>query len=405
MRGELKPELIESLSKVAEGKNVDSEIVLDSLKEALVTAARKYTGIPKRFNVDIDPETSEIQVLLSVEVVDDYPDYDEESMSAEEVAKLDESYMLLDEALDYNEEAEVGDMLEMEIPIEGFGRMVIQTAKQILLQKVRDAERSRIVRDYQDRIGTIVSGEVQQVDRGNILVKLGKTEAILPAREQIRKERFRQGETIQAYVADVSDSARGAQVILSRAHNQFLAELFKIEVPEIYDGIVEIKTVSRDPGFRAKIAVYTTDGKIDPVGSCVGMKGNRVQSIVRELSNERIDIVLWHEDIETYVRRTLSPAEIRVLQPVEGTTRIVVVVQDEDLSQVIGRSGQNIRLASQLVGRALDIYGESDWLAMSEEERETHLTQKEGDRTLEVDEDAEPTKDKFSELDALFKDS
>ena len=403
MKTDMKINLLESLGSVAEGKSIDGEIILDSLKEALITAARKYTNIQKRFEVDIDTESSEINVFLSVEVADDYPDVDE-TLTAEEVAVIDEGYMLLDEALDDNEDAQIGDLLEMEIPIQKFGRMTIQTAKQILMQKVRDAEKVRIIREYEDRVGTLVDGTVQQVDRGNILVKLGKTEAVLPPREQIRKERYRQGDPIKAFISDVADTARGAQVILSRSNGQFLIELFKIEVPEIYDGIIEIKAVSRDPGYRAKISVLSHDERIDPVGACVGMKGNRVQSIVRELSNERIDIVPWSNDLGTFIRRAMAPAEISKMMMVPETTRVVLIVSEDDLSQAIGRNGQNIRLASQLTGRELEIYGEEQYLGFTQEERKAIEEERQGDTLLSPEEiEAEhASNDKLSQLEGLF---
>ena len=403
MKTDMKINLLESLGSVAEGKSIDGEIILDSLKEALITAARKYTNIQKRFEVDIDTESSEINVFLSVEVADDYPDVDE-TLTAEEVAVIDEGYMLLDEALEYNEDAQIGDLLEMEIPIQNFGRMAIQTAKQILMQKVRDAEKVRIIREYEDRVGTLVDGTVQQVDRGNILVKLGKTEAVLPPREQIRKERYRQGDPINAFISDVADTARGAQVILSRSNGQFLIELFKIEVPEIYDGIIEIKAVSRDPGYRAKISVLSHDERIDPVGACVGMKGNRVQSIVRELSNERIDIVPWSNDLGTFIRRAMAPAEISKMMMVPETTRVVLIVSEDDLSQAIGRNGQNIRLASQLTGRELEIYGEEQYLGFTQEERKAIEEERQGDTLLSPEEiEAEhASNDKLSQLEGLF---
>ena len=402
----LQPSLIDSLGQVASDKHINAELIMESLKEALVTAARKYTGIHKRFEVDIDEETNEITVALSVEVVEDFPDYPEDA-TAEEVAKFDEGFMLIDEATDYNEDVEIGDMLEMEIPIEGFGRMAIQTAKQILMQKIRESERQRIMDDYSGRVGTLVSGEVQQVDRGNILVKLGETEAILPAREQIRKERYRQGDSLRALIANVSDNAKGAQVVLSRGDNRFLMELFKLECPEIYDGIVEIKGASRDPGYRAKIAVYSSDEKIDPVGACVGMKGNRVQAIVRELSNERIDIVQFSHDIHTFIRRALAPAEITKLVEVEGTRRVVAVIPDEEVSQAIGKNRQNVKLANQLVNRTLDLYSESEFEGMSEEERQEVLSPREKDLPLTEEEleQAAQNRDKFSELNSLFNDN
>ncbi len=399
------PSLLDGLSLIADDKSISAELIIESLKEALVTAARKYTGIQKRFEVDIDTEENTINVLLSVEVVDDYPDYPEEA-TAEEVATFDEGFMLLDEATDYNEDVEIGDMLEMDIPIEGFGRMAIQTAKQILMQKIRETERQRIMDDYLDRVGTLVSGEVQQIDRGNILIKLGETEAIMPAREQIRKERYRQGDSIRAIIGSVSDNAKGAQVVLSRADKRFLGELFKLECPEIYDGIVDIKGVSRDPGYRAKIAVYSNDENIDPVGTCVGMKGNRVQAIVRELSNERIDIVQYSDDVQTFIRRALAPAEITKLVEVEGTRRVVVVIPDDDVSQAIGKNRQNVKLANQLVNRTLDLYSETEYCEMSDDDKEELLIPRERDVLLSEEElsEASQAKDKFSELNSLFKE-
>lgn len=390
--------ILESLNLIAKTKNLDEGIVLDTLKQALVNAARKYLDLQKNIEADIDLETGEIGVFLRVTVVDDYPDVDPE-MTADEVAAIDENYMLLDEAREYNEEAAPGDYLEMEIPIENFGRAAISAAKQMLLQKVRDAEREKVFADFQDKVGTLVSGQVQQVDRGNILVSLGKTEAILPLREQIRKERYRQGDTIRAYISDVAVNTKGPQVTLSRTHPMFLARLFELEVPEIGDGVVVIRGVARDPGFRAKIAVSTKDERIDPVGACVGMKGNRVQAIVRELSNERIDIIHWNEDLNVYIRRSLSPANIKQITDI-GDGRVVVIVADEDLSQAIGRGGQNVRLASKMVGRELDIYGETEFAAMPEDEREALFKPR---PSSAVDEAAAPaTTRKFQELESLF---
>jgi N utilization substance protein A len=389
--------ILENLNLIAKTKNLEGSVVLDTLRQALVNAARKYLDLQKNIEADVDASTGEIGVFLRVTVVDDYPDVDPE-LTAEEVAAVDEGYMLLDEAKEYNEEAVAGDYLEMEIPIENFGRAAIQAAKQMLLQKVRDAEREKIYEDFQDKVGTLVSGQVQQVDRGNILISLGKTEAILPLREQIRKERYRQGDTLRAYVADVGVNTKGPQVTLSRTNPMFLARLFELEVPEIGDGVVTIKGVARDPGFRAKIAVATKDDRIDPVGACVGMKGNRVQAIVRELSNERIDIIHWSEDSNVYIRRSLSPANIRQITDI-GDGRVVVIVADEDLSQAIGRGGQNVRLASKMVGRELDIYGQTEFDALPEETRTALFTPREGAVTEEA---AAATNSKFSELESLF---
>jgi N utilization substance protein A len=297
-------------------------------------------------------------------------------MTAEEVEVMDEGYMLVQEAQEFNEDAQPGDLLEMEVPVSAFGRQAIQTAKQFLIQRIRTAERDKIYETYRSRIGTMINGEVVRIENKNLIVSIGRqTEAVLPAKEQIAKERFHQGSSVKAVIADVADSTKGgAQVILSRANGDFLKELFRQEVPEIYEGTVEMKGVSRDPGFRAKIAVYSRDERIDPVGSCVGMKGARVQAIVRELANERIDIVHWNPDLETYVRRSLAPANIVKFVEVSGTRRIVLVVADEDLAQAIGRNGQNVRLASQLVGRDLDVFGEKEWSEKDEETKEKILT-------------------------------
>ncbi|HAO98991.1 MAG TPA: transcription termination factor NusA, partial [Fibrobacteres bacterium] len=351
--------ILENLTLIAKSKNLDNGAVVSTLQEALVNAARKYLNLQKNIEAEVDPKAGEIKVYLRVTVVDDYPDVPGD-MSAEDVAAFDEKYMLVEEAHEYNEDAVAGDYLEMEIPVENFGRAAIQAAKQMLLQKVRDAEREKIFEDYQHKVGTMVSGSVQQVDRGNILISLGKTEGILPLKEQIRKERYRQGDTVRVLIANVSTNVKGPQVLLSRTHPDLLARLFELEVPEINDGVVTIKGVARDPGFRAKIAVSTKDDRIDPVGACVGMKGNRVQAIVRELSNERIDIIHWSEDLSVYIRRSLSPANIRQITDI-GDGRVVVIVADEDLSQAIGRGGQNVRLASKMVGRELDIYGQTEF--------------------------------------------
>ena len=254
----METDILENLSLIAKTKNLENGTVVATLQQALVNAARKYLNIQKNIEADIDAQAGEIKVYLRVTVVEDYPDVLPE-MTAEEVATFDEKYMLVSEAQDYNEDAVAGDYLEMEIPIENFGRAAIQAAKQMLLQKVRDAEREKIFEDYQHRVGTLVSGTVQQVDRGNILINLGKTEGIIPLKEQIRKERYRQGDTIRAYIANVSTNVKGPQVLLSRTHPELLARLFELEVPEINDGVVIIKGVARDPGFRAKIAVSTKD--------------------------------------------------------------------------------------------------------------------------------------------------
>ena len=372
MKNEPKVSLNKVLEEVVEAKDMDNSMVQAALKEALITAARKYLHIEKKIEVDMNDD--EIHVFLRVDVVDDYPDYDPD-MTADEVEELDKGYMLVEEARDFNEEAQAGDRLEMEIPIAAFGRQAIQTAKQLLNQQMRDAERQRIIETYRNRIGTMVSGEVIRLEQRNIIVRLGKTEAMIPPKEQMSRERWSQGSSIKAVIERVdgvpdengsrgvakNSSKNGTQVILSRASSKFLRELFRQEVPEIYENTVEIKGVAREAGFRAKIAVYSRDEKIDPVGACVGMKGSRVQSIVRELGNERIDIVQWNPDLDVFIQRALAPANVVKLMHVPGTQRTVVVISDDNLALAIGKNGQNVKLAAQLVERDLDVFGEKEW--------------------------------------------
>ncbi|MCF0216036.1 MAG: transcription termination factor NusA [Fibrobacteraceae bacterium] len=387
MKNEPKVNLLEVLKSVMDAKNMDDEVVMNALRMALVSAAKKFLHVDKKIEVDFErtpitdkhgepildengnpQESVEIHVYLRVEVVDDYPDYDP-SMTAEEVAKLDEGYMLVAEAREFNEDAQPDDVLEMEVPTTSFGRQAIQTAKQLLTQHIRDAERMRIMDTYRGRIGSMISGEVLRLEGRNVIVSLGKqTEAVLPPREQISRERLVQGASIKAVIARVDENSKnGAQVVLSRANGDFLKELFRQEVPEIYENTVEIKGVAREPGYRAKIAVYSRDEHIDPVGACVGMKGARVQTIVRELGNERIDIVHWNPDLDVFITRALAPANIIKLSEVPGTRRVVVVINDDNLAQAIGKNGQNVKLAAQLVERDLDVFGEKEWSEKDED--------------------------------------
>lgn len=378
MKAEPKANLLDVLKGIVDAKDMDDVTVQNALKEALVTAARKYLHIDKKIDVDIDVETNEIHMYLRVNVVDDYPDYDPD-MTADEVEELDKGYMLVPEAQEFNEDAQVGDTLEMEIPIASFGRQAIQTAKQLLNQQIRDAESKKIIDTYRSRIGSMINGEVLRLEQRSIIVKLGKqTEAKIPEKEQIKRERWEQGNSIKAVIECVDDKPKdGIQIILSRASGGFLKELFRNEVPEIYDGSVEIKGVAREPGFRAKIAVYSRDEKIDPVGACVGMKGARVQTIVRELGNERIDIVQWNPDLDVFIQRALAPANVVKLIHVPNTKRTVVIINDENaeaLNLAIGRNGQNIKLAAQLVERNLDVFGEKEW-SEKDDETKAQITQ------------------------------
>ncbi|MFH0920354.1 MAG: transcription termination factor NusA [Fibrobacterota bacterium] len=354
-------EINELITQISKEKNIPQNIVEETLKSAFVTAAKKHLDLDKHIEVKINRITNDLTIQLEVDVVEQLTEGKEENE------------MLLSEAQEIEPDVQVGDQLIREITIDEFGRNLILSIKQMVVQRIRDLERRKIFEDYKDRVGELITGSVQQVDRGIILVNLGRTEAIIPQNEQIKGEKYRQGDTIRAYILDVDDSATGAQVILSRTHPKFLEKLFELEVPEIYDKIVMVKGVARDPGRRAKIAVYSKDERIDPVGSCVGMKGNRVQAIVRELNNERIDIINWHDNSDVYIKRCFHPSEVKKLFYV-GDEKIVVIVNQEDLAQAIGKSGQNIRLISKLLKRQIDVYGSDDFNKMSEEERDNLLT-------------------------------
>ena len=281
--------------------------------------------------------------------------------------------LTVEEARTHKSDARVGDVLTFPLPIAEFGRNAIQTAKQVLIQRVREAERDRVFKEYADKIGILVRGVVQQVDRGNVIVKLDHSEGFLPAREQIPRSYHRQGDYVRAVVINVDKSAKGPQVILSRTHPDFLRRLFESEVPEIAESIVEIKAVAREAGFRSKISVYSTDPRVDAVGSCVGLKGSRVQSIVRELGGERIDIVPWSQDPSVFVSRALSPAKVMDVKVHEADKRMVVVVADDQLSLAIGKGGQNARLAARLTGWKIDLVSKSDQKKREEIERSTRI--------------------------------
>src|SRR6202041_2495925 len=295
---------------------------------------------------EIDRRTGEIRLLRFREVV--------------ETVENEATHMPLAAAKRLNAEAEIGDFITDPLPPIDFGRIAAQTAKQVIVQRVRDAERQRQYKEFKDRIGEIVNGLVKRVEFGNVVVDLGRAEAMLRRDELLPRENFRQGERVRAYIYDVRQEPRGPQIFLSRTHPQYMAKLFAQEVPEIYDGIIEIKAVARDPGSRAKIAVISRDSGIDPVGACVGMRGSRVQAVVNELQGEKIDILPWSQDPATFVVNALAPAEVTKVVMDEEQRRIEVVVPDDQLSLAIGRRGQNVRLASQLTGWDIDILTEAE---------------------------------------------
>ncbi len=339
-------ELLQVADAVARDKGIDRDEVLQAMEQAIQKAGRSKYGQEYDIRAEIDRKSGEIRLLRFREVA--------------EPVENEATQIPLGEAQRFNPEAEVGDFITDPLPPIDFGRIAAQTAKQVIVQKVRDAERARQFKEFKDRVGEIVNGLAKRVEFGNVIVDLGRAEAILRRDELLPRESFRQGERVRAYIYDVRQETRGPQIFLSRTHPQFMAKLFAQEVPEIYDGIIEIRAVARDPGSRAKIAVLSNDSGIDPVGACVGMRGSRVQAVVAELQGEKIDIIPWSADPATFVVNALAPAEVAKVVMDEEQRRIEVVVPDEQLSLAIGRRGQNVRLASQLTGWDIDILTEAE---------------------------------------------
>ncbi|MDH4157023.1 MAG: transcription termination factor NusA [candidate division Zixibacteria bacterium] len=350
-------DMVEAITLIAREKNIEFDAVLETLQAGLLAAAKKKYSYTDNISFKFDRKANELLMMATKKVVEKVTDADVE--------------ITLKEAKEIDSEAELDDEIDIYIDYETeFGRNAIASAKQILIQKVREAERDRIYEEYIDKVGTLVSGVVQQIDKGNVIVNLGRAEAIVPVKEQIPREKFRQGDRIRAYILDVQKSLRGPQVILSRVSNDFLRALFELEVPEIYEKVIEIKAIAREPGERAKIAVYSSDERIDPVGACVGIKGVRVQSIVRELNNERIDIVPYTSHPEMFVTRALAPAKVVNIEVFELENKMTVAVEDEKLSLAIGRNGQNARLASKLTGWKVNILSETEYNETKRKEAE-----------------------------------
>jgi transcription termination/antitermination protein NusA len=341
-----KLELLQIADAVAREKSIDRKIVLGAMEDAIAKAARSRYGSETEVRAEIDPKSGELHLSRHMLVVD----------QVENPA----SQITIEEARRHHPAAQVGDTIADKLPPLEYGRIAAQSAKQVIVQKVREAERDRQYDEYKDRIGDIVNGIVKRVEYGNVVVDLGRGEAIVRRDEMLPREVFRNGDRIRAYIYDVRREQRGPQIFLSRTHPQFMAKLFAQEVPEIYDGIVEVKAVARDPGSRAKIAVVSRDSSVDPVGACVGMRGSRVQAVVNELQGEKIDIIPWSQDIATFVVNALAPAEVAKVVLDEERERIEVVVPDQQLSLAIGRRGQNVRLASQLTGWDIDILTEQE---------------------------------------------
>ena len=363
-------ELLQIADSVAREKSIDRKIVIQAMEDAIQKAAKSRYGSDNDIRCEIDVKTGETRLSRVLAVV--------------EVIENDSTQIMLADAQKRNPEAKLGDLIAESLPPLEFGRVAAQNAKQVIVQKVREAERDRQFGEFKDRIGEIINGTVKRAEYGNVIVDLGKAEGIIRRDEMIPRENVRLGDRIRAYIYDVRREQRGPQIFLSRARPEFMSKLFAQEVPEIYDGVVEIKSVARDPGSRAKIAVISRDSSIDPVGACVGMRGARVQAVVNELQGEKVDIIQWNPDAASFIVNALAPAEVSKVVLDEDSNRIEVVVPEAQLSLAIGRRGQNVRLASQLTGWDIDI--------MTEQEESERRQKESGERTqifmdaLDIDE-------------------
>ncbi|WNO53914.1 transcription termination factor NusA [Stakelama saccharophila] len=365
-----KAELIAIADSVAREKLIDKGIVIEAMEDAIQRAARARYGAENDIRAKLDPDSGDLRLWRVVEVVEAVDDYFKQ-VSVKDAQKL-------------KKDAAVGDYIVDPLPPIEFGRIAAQAAKQVIFQKVRDAERERQYEEFKDRAGEIITGVVKRVEFGHVVVDLGRAEGVIRRDQQIPREVVRVGDRIRSLIKEVRRENRGPQIMLSRSHPDFMRKLFAQEVPEIYDGIIEIKAAARDPGSRAKIGVISHDSSIDPVGACVGMKGSRVQAVVQEMQGEKIDIIPWSEDTATFVVNALQPANVARVVIDEEEERIEVVVPDDQLSLAIGRRGQNVRLASQLTGRAIDILTEED----ASEKRQKEFVERSAmfEKELDVDE-------------------
>jgi len=351
-------ELIHVIDQISKEKGISKEMVIEAVESALVSAAKKKYGT-QRVAVQIDPKRGDIIMYAYKKVVPAVANPEEE--------------ITLEEALELYPDAQMDGEVPLQVEFEGFGRIAAQTARQVIVQKVREAERDVILKEFNDKIGQLVNGIVLRHEKGAYYIDLGKTEAVLPAREQVTRESYRRGDRVRAYVLEVRDTSKGPQVVLSRAHPDFVARLFEMEVPEIYENIVEIKGVVREAGDRTKIAVTSKDSQVDPVGACVGMKGSRVQAVVRELRGEKIDIIPWSEDPRIFIAKALSPAVVEKVGVTEEDRSALAVVADAQLSLAIGKKGQNVRLGAKLTGWKIDILSECEYDQERQKEREQEI--------------------------------
>lgn len=367
-------ELIYLIDQMCRDKGISKDVVISALESALLSAARKRYGGRENVNLTVDPQSLAIDVYETKKVVEKAADPDTE-ISLEDAKKTDSS-------------KELGDELRFQLDFQDFGRIAAQTAKQVILQRVREAERDVIYNEYKDRAGQVVSGTVLRKEKGFYFIDIGKTEAVLPQKETLSGEMLKRGDPVRAFIEDVRVTSKGPVILISRTDPKFVAALFKMEVPEIHDGLVVIKDIVREPGERTKLAVYSTNSSIDPVGACVGMKGTRVQSIVRELRGERIDIIPWSDDPRVLLSRALSPAQVERIGINEEEKTAMVVVSDSQLSIAIGKKGQNVRLAMKLTGWDIDIISESEYSKIKMEEADKTLSE-----SLKEQDEEEPSVD------------
>lgn len=343
-----KTSLIDALKEVIGEKNLPMEVLVQAIEESLVVAYRKNFDSDEDVRVKLDEQTGDFKVISSRLVID-----------SEELEEPDKQYTL-EEAREIDSDAQPGDIVEEDVTPPAFGRIAAQTARQVVSQKLKEAERGLIFEEYQHKVGQVLTGKVQRVERGNVYVEFAKTEAVLPPREQIPGEVFRTNDRIKCYVQEVKATPKGPQIVLSRAASKFVEILFEQAVPEISDGIVEIKSSSREAGLRVKVSVATSDHRVDPVGACVGMKGSRIKGVVDELNGEKIDIVRYSENAAEYVINALSPAKVQSVQIAEDNRTALAIVLQGQLSLAIGKEGQNVKLASKLTGIKIDIKTEQD---------------------------------------------
>jgi N utilization substance protein A len=334
-------DLLQVLEYIEREKGISRKTIIAAVESSLITASKKSLGTGHDLSVTIDPRTAEIKVFANLRVVESNPKEQEEISLADARAQ--------------DRSVKVGDVMQMEVTPEDFGRIAAQTARQVIIQKLREAEKDIIMGEFADKVGTLATGIVRRYSHGTLIVEIGRAEAILPPKEQVHGERYPIGSRISAVITDVREGPRGPEIVLSRTTTALIVKLFELEIPEIAEGAVVIQSIAREPGHRTKVAVMSTDDRIDPVGACVGMRGSRVKNIVRELSGEKIDIIRWHADVRKYIEEALSPAHVKDIEIDEANKRVRVIVHDDQLSLAIGKRGQNARLTSKLTGWHVDI--------------------------------------------------